>query len=207
MRNIDWTELSRQENAQQRLELTDEDFKEAIKAESTRIREAIERTRQILLVQGLASTDIYLQMAKGNAFTKEETLINPRVRIDPRYGTPSFYWEKTVRHAFSLGANATPKKPSRTRTYDAWVRRKGSKQKEKMHVALLSEHVPINKKTLSVSLSVFAKEPNWVQLAARLLEPKLTRLRVLAKTLSALSRLLFHFQSLIDKDTNEANKP
>lgn len=207
MRNIDWSELARQEKAQQRLDLSDEDFREAIEAETICIREAIGRVRLILLVQGLAATDIYLQMAKSNAFTKEETLINPRVRMDPRYGTPSFYWEKTIRHAFSLGSSATPKKPSRTRTYDAWVRRKGAKQKEKMHVALLSEHVPINKKTLSVSLAAFANEPKWVQLAAGLLEPKLTRLRVLTKTLSAISRLLYHLQSLIDKNNNEARKP
>ena len=131
---------------------------------------------------------------------REETLLAPRVRMDARYGTPSFFWERTVRHAYPLTARQ-PQKPSRTRTYTAYIPRKGSRQKEKMRVYLLSKHIPVVKKTSSVPDSVFDSEPAWAQTAAHLIEPELTELRKQAKAVSRLSQAVMRASAAFAKNT------
>ena len=135
-----------------------------------------------------------------DAFTREETLLAPRVRMDARYGTPSFFWERTVRHAYPLTARQ-PQKTSRTRTYTAYIPRKGSRQKEKMRVYLLSKHIPVVKKTSSVPDSVFDSEPAWAQTAAHLIEPELTELRKQAKAVSRLSQAVMRASAAFAKNT------
>lgn len=165
------------------------------------MQKAVEALRQSLFRQGRTATDLYIQMAKENAFGPDETKLFPRVRLDKRYGSPSFYWERLIRHVYPITpTKPLVKTPGKGRSYEAFVRRKGSSKKEKMRVVLLSEHVPINKKTLSVPMRVFDGEPEWARLAAQLIEPQLTALRVQNKALSDISRALIRLVRLMEKD-------
>lgn len=178
----------------------DDDIADA-RAAVSQMRNAVEALRQSLFRQGRTATDLYIQMAKENAFGPEETKLLPRVRLDKRYGTPSFYWERMIRHVYpTTSAKPLVKTPGKGRSYEAFVRRKGSPKKEKMRVVLLSEHVPINRKTLSVPMRVFDREPEWARLAAQLIEPQLTALRVQNKALSDISRSLIRLVRLMEKE-------
>jgi hypothetical protein len=189
-----WNKLAEAASTKERSRVTEELFRDGLQDGLGKVEAAIAELRQILLVKGLAITDVYFAMVKENAFGKDEARIVPRVRMDARYGTPTFYWEKVIRHAFALTSQKPLRKTyGRGRSYEAYVRRKGSKQKEKMRVVLLSEHVPINKATLSVSMSAFSKEPEWAQLSAQLIEPELAELRHQAKLLSNISRAVKQF--------------
>lgn len=155
------------------------------------IHTAIERLRSILLFKGITATDIFHETAKQAAFTSQETSIYPRVRLDPRYGSPSFYWERLRRHAYSLtGTTTTRSKRGRGRSYVAYVRRKGFKTKEKMKVVLLSEHIPINHTTLRIAPHAFSQEPQWAQVAGELAENQLHNLRHLSSLVSRLNQAL-----------------
>ena len=185
MSDIRWYRLIGADCKNLRFELSERDLEKGLIDQVKTINEAIEISRQILFVAGLKATDGYLIMSKENAFTKEETLINPRVRIDQRYKTPSFYWERTVRHMVPV---SVAKKSTKTKNYETYVPINGSKIKRKVRVYLSSEHIPINKKNLMTSMSNFEKEPVWVRTAAQLIEPKLSKLRKLNKDLSNINK-------------------
>lgn len=185
MRKEDWAELSVNDNKILRAELTDQIVIEALQEQLGLISDSIEAMRLIFLSAGLKATDSYIEMSKKYAFTKDETLINPRVRMDSRYKTPSFFWEKTIRHVMPL---STKVKSGSTRSYEAYVRVKGSATKKKMRVYLLSKHVPVNTRTKMTTMSNFENEPTWARMAAELIEPKLTLLRKLSCDLSNISR-------------------
>lgn len=185
MRKEDWAELSVNDNKILRAKLTDQIVIEALQEQLGLISDSIETIRLIFLSAGLKATDSYIEMSKKYAFTKDETLINPRVRMDSRYKTPSFFWEKTIRHVMPLN---TKVKSGSTRSYEAYVRVKGSATKKKMRVYLLSKHVPVNARTKMTTMSNFENEPTWARMAAELIEPKLTLLRKLSCDLSNISR-------------------
>lgn len=194
----DWGKLAETGSADERARITEKIFQDSLSEGILKVEEAIAELRKILLVKGLAATDVYFAMVKENAFGKSEARIVPRVRMDARYGTPTFYWERVIRHAFALTSRRLSRKANgRGRSYEAYVRRKGAKQKEKMRVVLMSEHVPLNKTTLSVSMSAFSKEPDWAQLSAQLIEPELADLRRQAKSLSSVSRAIKQFARLV----------
>ena len=185
MRKEDWAELSVNDNKILRAKLTDQIVIEALQEQLGLISDSIEAMRLIFLSAGLKATDSYIEMSKKYAFTKDETLINPRVRMDSRYKTPSFFWEKTIRHVMPL---STKVKSGSTRSYEAYVRVKGSATKKKMRVYLLSKHVPVNTRTKMTTMSNFENGPTWARMAAELIEPKLTLLRKLSCDLSNISR-------------------
>ena len=185
MQDIEWHRLFGADCENLRSEISEEDIEKGLIDKVKTINEAIEILRQILFVAGLKATDGYLVMSKENAFTKEGTLINPRVRIDRRYKTPSFYWERTIRYAVPA---SVAKKSTKTKNYETYAPINGSKTKRKVRVYLASEHVPINKKNLMTSMSNFEKEPVWVRTAAQLIEPKLSKLRKLNKDLSNINK-------------------
>ncbi len=195
----DWCAMSKTERASARRLLTKKQIATSIQKEIDAMHDAIKGIRQILFVSGLAVTDLYHDMRRETAFTREETLISPRVRIDERRGTPSFYWEKTVRHAYPLSETKPINSQSQTKTYRAYVRRRGAKIKEKMQVYLLSRHVPVLKKTQSVSMKEFDQEPEWVRTMAALVEPQLSELRQLAKAISDVNCRLCSFERLLKK--------
>ena len=72
-----------------------------------------------------------------------------------------------------------------------------------MQVYLLSKHVPLLKKTQSVSMKEFSREPEWVQTAAALIEPQLTELRRLATAIGAVNRDLKRVDQMMKKQTKE----
>lgn len=185
MKQDDWVDLSCVDNNALRAKLTDEIIVKALQEQLGLISQSIETMRLIFLSTGLKVTDSYIEMSKKYAFTKDETLINPRVRLDTRYKTPSFFWEKTIRHVVPLNAKT---KSISTRSYEAFVRVKGVEGKRKMRVYLLSKHVPINRRTQMTTMSNFENEPTWAKLAAELIEPKLTLLRKLSGNLSNINR-------------------
>lgn len=194
----DWNKLAETASTEERALVTEEIFREGLQEGLDKMEAAIAELRRILFVKGLATTDVYFAMVKENAFGKDEAHIVPRVRMDARYGTPTFYWERVIRHAFALTKRRAPRKTNgRGRSYEAYVRRKGAKQKEKMRVVLMSEHVPINKTTLTVPMTSFDKEPDWAQLSAQLIEPELAKLRRQAKSLSNASRAVKQFARLV----------
>lgn len=173
------------ESQAERARLSVEQMDEAVQSELDTIHEAVANLRVLLYVRGLKATDTYVDMAKESAFTKEETHILPRVRMDKRHGTPSFYWERVIRHTH-VGAQ---KRSAKTRQYTAWVSRKGSRTKQKALVSLMSEHIPINKRTQQTSASHFSKEPTWAQSAFAWVEHELVPLRRQSNLLSSLHRL------------------
>lgn len=195
MQKEDWIKLSCIDNKTLREKLTDEIVVEGLREQLGLMSNAIETMRLIFLCAGLKVTDGYIEMSKKYAFTKDETLINPRIRLDPRYKTPSFFWERTVRRAVPL--NATVKSGS-TRSYEAYVRVKGAATKKKMRVYLLSTHVPINKRNQMTAMSNFEHEPAWAKIAAELIESKLATLRRLSGDLSRINRQILALRKNIE---------
>ena len=195
MQKEDWEKLSCIDNRVLRAKLKDEIIIEAFQEQLNLMSNSIETMRLIFLSAGLKTTDSYIEMSKKYAFTKDETLINPRVRMDSRYKTPSFFWEKTIRHAVPLN---TKIKSNITRSYEAFVRVKGVESKRKMRVYLLSKHVPINKRTQMTTMTNFENEPAWAKIAAELIEPKLTLLRKLSGDLSNISRQVLALNKKIE---------
>ena len=98
MTDLDWKLLSQKGQLSARRHLTIQDTRSSIISEVRKIQKSIETIRYALLVEGLIETDAYHETARENRFNSEETTIAPRVRLDKRYGTPSFYWERTLRH-------------------------------------------------------------------------------------------------------------
>lgn len=204
MTQRDWTLMADPQQAELRWSLASGEIAEAMQAEIRVLHDGIAKIRQLLLIQGLGVTDIFHAMKHETAFSEEETLIAPRVRMDERRGTPNFYWERTIRHSYPLGASQAERRAGKTRTYQAFVRRQGSKTKTKMQVYLLSKHVPLLKKTQSVSMKEFSQEPEWVRTAAALIEPQLTELRRLATAIGTVNRSLCRFEQMLKKQTKEA---
>lgn len=203
MTQRDWNLMADPQQVELRRTLVSEEIAEAMQAEIQILHDGIAKIRQLLLIQGLGVTDIFHAMKHDTAFSEEETLIAPRVRMDERRGTPNFYWERTIRHAYPLGASQTERRAGKTKTYQAFVRRKGSTTKTKMQVYLLSKHVPLLKKTQSVSMKEFAHEPEWVRTAAALIEPQLAELRRLATAIGVVNRDLSRFEQMMKKQTKE----
>lgn len=202
MTKPEWGVLANPEQAELRRSTSKEQVLSAIESEVESMQLAIKSIRQILLVSGLTATDLFHDMRRETAFSKEETQLAPRVRMDERRGTPSYYWERTIRHAYPLNGVQTSNFRSKTRSYKAFVRRRGTKTKERMQVYLLSEHVPVLKKSQSVSMKVFAQEPEWVRTAAALIEPQLAELRRLSSALSDVSRSLGRFDRMLHKQAD-----
>lgn len=202
MTQPEWGVLANPEQAELRRSTSKEQVLSAIESEVESMQLAIKSIRQILLVSGLTTTDLFHDMRRETAFSKEETQLAPRVRMDERRGTPSYYWERTIRHAYPLNGVQTSSFRSKTRSYKAFVRRRGTKTKERMQVYLLSEHVPVLKKSQSVSMKVFAQEPEWVRTAAALIEPQLAELRRLSSALSDVSRSLGRFDRMLHKQAD-----
>ena len=184
---MDWDGLMKMDGRQERADLSDEDITDALRNELIGMSESVATIRKILFVAGLKNTDDYVAMSKKNAFGKEETLINPRVRWDERYQTPSFFWERTIRHVMPLSKRTVP---SSTRSYEAYVPVIGSKVKQKRRVFLFSKHIPVNKRTQLTSISNFENEPLWAKTAAELIEAKLVLLRRRSKELSNINKQL-----------------
>ncbi len=203
MPRTEWELKADPEQAELRKGLSKEQMESAVFAEIERMRSSVASIRQILLAYGLYVTDLYHDMKRQTTFSPEETQLTPRVRMDDRCGIPSFYWEKTVRRAYPLNTAAANSARGSTRSYQGYVRRKGAKTKERMQVYLLSEHVPILKKTQSVSMKVFEREPEWVQMAAALIEPQLTELRRLSTMVSRVNRTLGVLESALQKSAGK----
>lgn len=203
MSQFDREELSNPQKTELRRGLTNGAIAKAMQTEIDVMRSAIAKIRQLLLIQGLCVTDVFHELKRETSFTVEETLIAPRVRMDERRGTPNFYWERTIRHAYPLGTSPIVERGERTRNYQAFVRRHGAKTKTKMQVYLLSKHVPLLKKSQSVSMKEFSQEPEWVQTAAALIEPRLTELRRLAIAIGVVNRDLSRFEQTMKKQTKE----
>lgn len=203
MTQRDWNLMADPQQVELRRTLASEEIAEAMQAEIQILHDGIAKIRQLLLIQGLGVTDIFHAMKHETAFSGEETLIAPRVRMDERRGTPSFYWERTIRHAYPLGVSRATGREEKTKTYQAYVRCRGSKTKTKMQVYLLSKHMPLLKKTQSVSMKEFSREPEWVQTAAALIEPQLTELRRLATAIGAVNRDLKRVEQMMKKQTKE----
>ena len=203
MPSLDWSLMADAKQAESRRGLAKEEISEAILNEVEAMHLAITHIRKFLLVYGLAVTDLYHDMKHETAFSEEETLIAPRVRMDERSGTPSFYWERIVRHAYPVGTSEPETHRGKTRSYRAYVRCRGSKNKTKMQVYLLSKHVPLLKKSQSVSMREFDHEPEWVQTAAALIEPRLTELRRLSTAIGSVNRSLIRFEQMMKKQTKE----
>lgn len=204
MTQRDWNLMADPLQVELRQTLSGEEVADAMQKEIQSLHDGIARIRQLLLIQGLGVTDLFHAMKRETAFSAEETLIAPRVRMDERRGTPNFYWERAIRYAYPLGASQTERREGKTKTYQAFVRRRGSKTKTKMQVYLLSKHVPLLKKTQSVSMKEFTHEPEWVQTAAALIEPQLTDLRRLATAIGDVNRSLCRFEQMMKKQTREA---
>ena len=203
MPQIEWELMVDPKQVELRKGLSKEQLEAAADAEIVLMRSSVANIRRMLLIYGLYVTDLYHDMKRGTTFSSEETQLAPRVRMDERRGTPSFYWERTVRRAYPLDTASTDSTRGSKRSYQGYVRRRGAKVKERMQVYLLSEHVPLLKKNQSVSMKVFEKEPEWVRVAAALIEPQLTELRRLATAIGAVNRSLSRFEQMMKKKTKE----
>lgn len=183
--------------------LSDQQEVDFVRERLTQIEEALKDLRSLLYFRGVRETDVYYIAAKKSAFTKDNTSLTPRVRWDPRYGTPSFSWERLHRKAHILGAGA-PIKTScgKGKSYAAWVTRGKSKAKEKMRVVLTSEHISLRTRTLSISPLEFANEPLWARVVGIETEAKLIDLRKKNRVLADIGRLLARLKSMENVQTS-----
>ncbi len=184
---------------EERAELTNAELAEAVQHEFQALQKSVSNLRLLFLVQGLKASDPYVAMVKDNLYGQEAAHIAPRVRMDKRYNTPSFYWERTIRriHDASTGKqeknkNESPSdnktKRKQIRQYNAYYAKKGETGKREVTVTLISAHIPVNKKTLATSDSHFDTEPEWAKAAFSVVEPELVALRRKSKLLSSIHR-------------------
>ena len=85
MQKEDWIKLSCIDNKNLRSKLTDEIVIDALQEQMGLMSNTVETMRLIFLSAGLKLTDGYIEMSKKYAFTKDETLINPRIRLDSEF--------------------------------------------------------------------------------------------------------------------------
>ena len=164
------------------------------------MRASLQRIRVAYFLQGVKETDPFYQMMRDSMYTAQRTTLCPRVRFDQRYQTPSFAWERIHQHVVPAGASGkTQSKAGAGRSYMAFVRRKGAVKKEKAKVVLTAEHVPINKKTLSVASSAFDNEPEWASVSGLLIEKQLGGLRKRTRALSQVSRAIARFLKVVQQ--------
>lgn len=172
-----------------RAQISKAELEEAVRLELERLQESVTNLRLLYLVQGLKAGDPFVAMVKDNLYNRDAAHIAPRVRMDQRFNTPSFYWERTIRRIHDA-SKAKKAKSTKTRQYNAYYSKKGdSTSKKEVTVTLVSEHIPVNKRTLVTSASHFEKEPAWAQAAFSVVEPELVTLRRKSKLLSSINRL------------------
>lgn len=194
----EWFRLANSNDPQERAAIQPDCACNHLTEQVAALKQAVEEARAVLYFLGKRATDDYYATAKEHRFSSEETKISPRVRIDPRYGTPSFYWERLKRRFFRTTAATKPReKNGRGRSYIAYVPVNGSKSKVRMKVVLTSEHVKINHRTLRIASSEFAGEPEWARLTGELVEDQLQIIRRLNRQLSSLSRSISQLEKLV----------
>lgn len=187
---------------QDRISFSEEDLQAVVSEEIERMYSSIQRIRLVYFLWGMKATDPFYQMMRKNMYTSQRSRLCPRIRLDRRYKTPSFAWERIRQRIASTKTNAkTKSEPGKGRSYIAYVGRKGSGKKEKAKVVLMSEHVTINKKTHTVDPHVFDAEPEWARVAGLLIEQKLKRLRCLNRTLASVSRALCSYAKQVRQET------
>lgn len=186
--------------------ISEDELQEIVQESVTTIKSSLQRIRVAYYLQGVKATDPFYQMMRDSMYTPHRTTLCPRVRFDQRYQTPTFAWERIHQHIVAAGADTKGQsKAGSGRSYMAFVRRKGSVKKEKAKVVLTAEHIPINKKTLSVAYSAFDNEPEWARVSGRLIEKELGMLRKRTRALSQVSRALARFLKVIQKSREVKN--
>ena len=181
--------------------IAEEDLHAAIQEEISRMHTIIQRLRIIYFLLGVKATDPFYQMMKKSMFTDQRSTLCPRVRMDRRYQTPSFAWERIRQHVVPAKADDRPNKSKGAgRSYLAFVRRKGAARKEKAKVILTSEYLKINKKTQMLSLSAFAGEPEWARVAGLLIETRMGALRRQNRSLADISRAVHRFAARVEAE-------
>ena len=84
MTQRDWNLMADPQQVELRRTLASEEVADAMQKEIRNLHDGIAKIRQLLLIQGLGVTDIFHAMKHETAFSAEETLIAPRVRMDER---------------------------------------------------------------------------------------------------------------------------
>lgn len=174
--------------------ISEDDIQGIVQEEIKHMKSSLQRIRVAYYLLGLKATDPFYQMMRSSMYTAQRTTLCPRVRFDQRYQTPSFAWERIHQHIVAARTGGRPQtKAGAGRSYMAFVRRKGAAKKEKAKVVLTAEHVPINKKSLSISPSAFDNEPEWARVSGLLIDRKLSELRKRTRALSHISRAIVRF--------------
>ena len=180
--------------------ISEDEIQGIVQEEVANIKSSLQKIRVAYFLQGVKATDPFYQMMRDSMYTAQRTKLCPRVRFDQRYQTPTFAWERIHQHVVAAGASGkTQSKAGAGRSYMAFVRRKGAVKKEKAKVILTAEHVPINKKTLSVASSAFDNEPEWARVSGLLIEKQLGVLRKRTRALSQVSRAIARFLKVMQQ--------
>lgn len=161
------------------------------------IEQAVVSLRQLLYLRGILVTDFYHAKCKEMAFSPEETKILPRVRMDARYGSPSFFWERLTRRTKPISEADAKKFEKRPGTYIGYVNRGGRKTRDRVLVRLSAKVIPLQKDTDSIASTAFDKEPVWAQIAGESAEAQLRVLRKKAKQVSAMVQHLAQLKRLV----------
>ena len=174
-------------HAENNVEIDHAEFQSLISTEVNNILSSIQILRALLFWQGRLASNAYFQTAQNTLFTQEETKIRPRVRWrNDQGGTPSFSWERTIRMIQDFDKDTRiQSKNGKGKSYKAFVRTKSNACKKKVKVVLMSEHVPLLKRTGTISETTFQNEPFWAKVAGMETEQQLALLRQLCRLLGA----------------------
>lgn len=154
------------------------------------IQTAVAEIREALYFKGVKASDEYHQMLRRTSFTSESTRIYPRVRWDERYQTPSFSWERLVCRAYPVDAKQSGVDSQDSKAYVATFKSERTGNMVTMKVLWATEQVCLNKETKRVSKAAFARQPEWVRLAASIVDERLSVLRRQNGMVAEIGRIL-----------------
>lgn len=189
--------LSLEGTVADRAEISDSEIENGVQGELAKIRKSLIKLRQLLLLKGMKTTDDYFQTMKEAQFSKDETLLYPRVRYNEQRQTVSFYWERLQRRIRKAEGDAKAQSQlGRGHSYLAYARSSLTGQKRRVKVFLSAKHVSINKTTKRIPLKEFENEPEWARIVGPMVDEQLSQLRKENDSIAGISRALSRLEKL-----------
>ena len=189
--------LSLEGTVADRAEISDSEIENGVQGELEKIRKSLITLRQLLLLKGMKTTDGYFQTMKEAQFSKDETLLYPRVRYNEQRQTVSFHWERLQRRIRKAEGEAKAQsRLGRGRSYLAYARSSLTGQKRRVKVFLSAKHIAINKTTKRIPLKEFENEPEWARIVGPMIDEQLSQLRKENDSIAGISRALSRLEKL-----------
>lgn len=186
----DWLWLGKVGTPKDRADIEDKEVDVFVEERLKNIQVAIAEIRAALFFKGVKASDDYHQMLRKTSFSNESTRIYPRVRWDERYSTPSFSWERLVCRAYPVDAKQLQIAKQESKSYVATFKSMRTGNDITMRIVWATEQVCLNKETKKVSKAAFARQPEWVRLAASIVDERLSVLRRQNNMVAEIGRVL-----------------